>query len=165
MGCHEEAAVPDLAISSVQDWLRREEPDRPWLLEQPVAPAEAQPDVERALVRLGEVLDEAAAKDRAALAAQLQTGPVTDDLRALMGQLGFPRALRLLVWLVQSELPESDAILSAVLETDPSGIGQYLQAALGEASRRALLERIYAPDRLAALMAACEPADGSRAAA
>jgi hypothetical protein len=157
--------VPDLAISSVQDWFRREDPDRPGVLKQPVAPAEAQPDVEQALVRLGHALDEAAARERAALAAQLQTGPVRDDLRALIGQLGFPRALRLLGWLVQSGLPESDAILSAVLETDPSGIGQYLQAALVEAARRALLERIYAPDRLAALMAACEPADGSRAAA
>jgi hypothetical protein len=157
--------VPDLAISSVQDWFRREEPDRPWILEQPVEPAEAQPDVERALVRLGHALDEAAARDRTTLAAQLQTGPVQDDLRALVGQLGFPRALRLLGWLVQSELPESDAILSAVLETDPSGIGQYLQSALVEIARRALLERIYAPDRLAALMAACEPADVSRAAA
>jgi hypothetical protein len=165
MGCHEEAAVPDLARSSVQDWLRREEPDRHGVLEQPVAPAEAQPDVEQALVRLGEALDEAAARHRPALAAQLQAGPVRDDLRALMGQLGFPRALRLLGWLVQSELPESDAILSAVLETDLSGIGQYLQAALVEAARRALLERIYARDRLAALMAACEPADGSRTAA
>jgi hypothetical protein len=157
--------VPDLAMSSVQDWFRREEPGRPWALEQPVAPAEAQPDVERALVRLGHALGEAAARDRAALAAQLQASPLRDDLRALMEQLGFPRALRLLGWLVQSELPESDAILSAVLETDPSGIGQCLQSALVEAARRALLERIYAPDRLAALTAACEPADGSRAAA
>jgi crotonobetainyl-CoA:carnitine CoA-transferase CaiB-like acyl-CoA transferase len=82
-----------------------------------------------------------------------------------MGQLGFPRTLRLLDWLMQAGLPDSDAILAALLEADPSGVGQYLQAALAGAARPTLLERIYAPDRLAALMAACEAADGKQVAA
>jgi hypothetical protein len=157
--------VPDLEIASVLEWFRHEEPNRPDVLEQPVTSAEAHPDVEQALMRLGHVLDEAAVSDRAGLAAQLRRGPARDDLRAVMGQLGLPRTLRLLDWLMQAGLPERDAILAAVLEPDLSGAGQYLQATLAGAARPTLLERIYAPDRLAALMTACEPADGLRVAA
>jgi hypothetical protein len=157
--------VPDLEIASVLDWFRQEAPDRPDVLEQPVTPTEAHPDVAQALARLGQALDEAASKDRNGLAAKLRTTPVRDELRAVMGQLGFPRTLRLLDWLMQAGLPESDAILAALLEADPSGVGQYLQATLAGAARPTLLERIYAPSRLAALMAACEPADGKQVAA
>ena len=157
--------MPDLEISSVLTWFRHEEPDRLDVLERPVTATAAQPEVEQALVRLGQALDEAAAKDLTGLAVQLRTARLRDDLRAVMGQLGFPRTLRLLDWLLQAGLPDSDAVLAAVLDPDPSGIGQYLQAALVGAARPALLERIYAPDRLATLMAACEPADGLQVAA
>ncbi|WP_158746714.1 hypothetical protein [Acidisphaera sp. L21] len=157
--------MPELEISSVLDWLRREEPDRDGILAQSVTSVEAHPDVEAALSRLGGALEEALAVDRAVLASRLRTSLLRDDLRAVMGQLGFPRVLRLLDWLMQAGLPESDAILAAVLEPDPSGIGQYLQATLAGAAKPPLLERIYAPGRLAALMAACEPAVGLRVAA
>ena len=150
--------MPELEISSVLDWLRREEPDRDGILAKSVSSVEAHPDVEAALSRLGGALEQALAVDRALLATRLKTSLLRDDLRAVMGQLGFPRVLRLLDWLMQAGLPESDAILAAVLAPDPSGIGQYLQAALAGAAKPPLLERIYAPDRLAALMAACEPA-------
>jgi hypothetical protein len=157
--------VPELEISFVLEWFRREEPDQPEILEQPGTSAEAHPDAEAVLTRLGRALEEALAGDRAVLATRLQTGPVRDDLRAVMGQLGFPRVLRLLDWLMQAGLPESDAVLAAVLEPDPSGVGQYLQATLAGAAKPPLLERIYAPGRLAALVAACEPAIGLRVAA
>jgi hypothetical protein len=157
--------VPDLEIASVLDWFWHGEPDRSDVLEQPVTAAEGHPDVADGLTRLGKVLDEAALRDRAGFAVWLRTGPVRDDFRAVMGQLGFPRALRLLDWLMQAGLPETDAVLAAVMEPDPSGSGQYLQAALAGVARPTLLERIYAPDRLAALMAACAPADELRVAA
>jgi hypothetical protein len=154
-----------LEISSVLDWFRHEEPNRPDILEQPVTPAEADPGAGKALARLGQALDAAAASNPAGLATGLLRGPLRDEFRALMGQLGFPRTLRLLHWLMQAGLPEGDAVLAAVLEPDPSGIGQYLQAILAGAAKPTLLERIYAPDRLAVLMAACEPADALRVAA
>jgi hypothetical protein len=154
--------VPDLEISSVLDWFRHEEPNRPDILEQPVTPAEADPSAGQALARLGQALDTAAARDPAGLATSLLRGPLRDELRVLMGQLGFPRTLRVLDWLVQAGLPEGDAILAAVLAPDPSGIGQYLQAILAGAARPTLVERIYAPDRLVVLMGACEPADALR---
>ncbi len=157
--------MPDLEIESVLGWFRQEEPNRTDILNQPVTTAEAHADVVLALTRLGRVLDEAAANNLTDLAAPLQAGPARDDLRAVLGQLGFPRILRLLDWVMQAGLPNSDGILAALMEPDPSGTGQYLQAVLADAARPTLLERIYAPERLAALMAACEPAHGLRVAA
>ena len=154
--------MPDLETALVLDWFRHEEPNRSDILEQPVTSAEDHPDVARALTRLGKVMDEVAVRDRVGLAAQLRIGPVRDDLSAVMGQLGFPRTLRLLDWLMQIGLPEADAILAAIMAPDPSGTGQHLQAALVDAARPTLLERIYAPERLAALMAACGSAHGLR---
>ena len=156
--------MPDLEIASVLGWFRYQEPNRSEILAQPVTSAEAHPDVAHALTRLGKVLDEAAERDRPGLAAQLRIGPVREDFRAVMGQLGFPRILRLLDWLMNTGFPEGDAILAALMDPDPSGTGQYLQATLADAARPTLLERIYAPDRLAALMAACDPTHGLRVA-
>jgi hypothetical protein len=161
----EEQIVPDLAKSSVLDWFRNEEPNRPDIAENPVTAAEAHPETEQALIRLGRVLDETAGQDPGGLAAGLLTGPTRDDMRTIIGHLGFPRMLRLLDWIMQAGLPETDAILAAILAPDALGIGQYLQATLSQAARPPLLERIYSPERLTALMAACQPTSGRRGAA
>lgn len=157
--------MPDLESSSVLSWLRVQEPGLPSLLEEPVRPAEAHPDVEAALIRLGEALDTAIVQDPAKLAAALRTDPVRDELRTVLGQLGTPRMLRLLGWIVQAGLPESDAVLGAVLTPEPAGNGQFLQAALAGAVQPPLLERLYAPDRLAMLLNACQPSIDLREAA
>ena len=113
--------MPDLAITSVLSWLRIQEPDRPDLLTKPVRPAESHPDVEVALGRLGESLDHAAAADPIKLAAELRTDPGRNEMRMVIGQLGMPRTLRLLGWVMQEGLPESDAVIGALLAADPAG--------------------------------------------
>jgi hypothetical protein len=157
--------MPDLAITSVLSWLRIQEPDRRDLLTNPVRPAENHPDVEVALGRLGESLDHAAAADPIKLAAELRTDPGRNEMRMVIGQLGMPRTLRLLGWLMQEGLPECDVVVGALLTPDPAGIGQFLQATLSSSARPTLLERLYAPDRLASLLAACQhPTDAREAA-
>ncbi len=157
--------MPNLARSSVLTWLAVQEPDKPDLLENPVTAVEAHPDVEAALIDLGEALDAALALDPAGLAAGLCSDPNRADLRAVLGQLGVPRALRLIGWIMQAGLPDANVVLGAVLAPDSAGNGQYLQAMLSGCMRPALLERLYAPDRLTALLAACQPTDGRRDAA
>jgi hypothetical protein len=148
--------MPDLAITSVLSWLRIQESDKPDLLTNPVRPAESHPDVEVALGRLGESLDHAFAADPIKLAAELRTDPGRNEMRMVIGQLGMPRTLRLLGWVMQEGLPESDAVIGALLAADPAGNAQFLQATLSGSVRPTLLERLYAPDRLAALLAACQ---------
>jgi hypothetical protein len=149
--------MPDLERTSVLTWLQLQEPDKPNLLENPITPAEGHPEVEEALVRLGQALDAALVQDPVALAASLRDGPIHDDMRSILGQLGAPRALRVIGWIMEAGSPESDAVLAAVLAPDPSGIGQFLQGRLSAAARLPLLERIYAPERLGVLMEACQP--------
>ena len=157
--------MPDLTRSSVLAWLAVQEPDKPDLLKSRVMAAEAHGDVEGALVRFGEALDTALSRDPVELATSLRTGPARDDMRTMLGQLGLPRILCLIGWIMQGGLPEGRAVLGAVLTPDPAGNGQFLQAMLADCVRPPLLERLYAPDRLSALLAACQPPAGLREAA
>lgn len=157
--------MPDLAITSVLEWLSAEEPDKPALAINPVRAAEAASPVEDALIRLGSTLDKALLENPVELAAALKRDPARQELRTVMGQLGLPRSLRIMHWIMQGGLPDGDAVLAAVLEPDQPGAGQFLQATLSAAVRPSLLERLYAPERLALLLSACQPAVQVRKAA
>ena len=149
--------MPDLASSPVLTWLQGQEPGSSDFLDSPLVAIEGNRDVEAALVRLGQALDAALARDPVGLSAALQSDPARDEVRTALGQLGAARTLRIVGWVMEAGLPESDIVLGAVLAPDPAGGGQFLQAALSAAMRPSLLERLYAPDRLAALLAACQP--------
>jgi hypothetical protein len=157
--------VPDLARTSVLEWLCVEEPDKPALAMNPLTVVEAAAVVEDALVRLGNALDRSLLEDPAILAATLKADPGCQELRAVMGQLGLPRNLRILHWILQDGIPDGNAVLAAVLERDEAGNGQFLQATLTAAVRPSLLARLYAPERLALLLSACQPAIHAREAA
>ncbi len=144
-----------LERTAVLTWLKEKEPDKPDLLDPPVRPAEARQEVEGALLRLGESLTTALERDPDRLASQFLQGPVRDEFRVLLGQLGAPRALRLIHWLMSAGLPSVDLVLAAVLAPDHTGTGQFLQATLAHAARSPLLERIFAPQRMTALLNAC----------
>ncbi len=145
----------DLNRAAVLDWLKDKEPDKPDLLEPAVRPAEDKPGVEQSLVRMGAAFAAAAERDPQLLATRLTRGPAHDDLRLLLGQLGAPRCLRLIHWLMTAGLPDADAVLAAVLSPDETGTGQFVQATLAHAVRSPLVERIFSPGRLAELLAVC----------
>jgi hypothetical protein len=157
--------VPDLARTSVLEWLHVEEPDKPELATDPVTVVEAAPVVENALVRLGNALDRSLLEGTESLAATLKADPGRQELRTVIGQLGLPRSLRVMHWIMQAGIPDGDAVLAAVLEGDETGTGQFLQATLAAAVRPSLLARLYAPERLALLLNACQPAIQAREAA
>jgi hypothetical protein len=149
--------MPDLAQISVSDWLAVHGRGDPGLDDDPRRPAEARPEVEAALIRLGAALDAAVARDPDGLSTALRTPPLCDSLRTLMGQIGLARIFRLLGWIMEAGLPESDAVMAALVQPDAPGNGQFIQAVLSGAVQPTLLERLYAPDRLAVLLAAMKP--------
>jgi hypothetical protein len=154
----EDPTVPDLAMTSVLEWLRAEEPDNPVLAATPISVVEAAPAVEEGLGRLGRSLDHAMIETSDVLAAVLTSDPGRHELRTIMGQIGLPRCLRIIHWILQDGPQDRDAVLAAVLEADLAGAGQFLQASLCAAARPSLLDRLYAPERLALLLGACQPA-------
>ncbi len=155
----------NLERSAVLAWLKDKEPDKPDLLEPPARPAEARQEVEWALIRLGESLSAALQQSPDRLVSQLLQGPVRDEFRTLLGQLGAPRTLCLIHWLMSAGLPSADLVLAAVLAPDNTGTGQFLQATLAHAARSPLLERIFAPQRMTALLNACPPSNSLKEAA
>jgi hypothetical protein len=149
----EEPTVPDLSRDAVLNWVRSDEPDKLHLTQ---GAATVHPEVEAALRHLGAALDTALACDPNALSRDLLSGPAREDMRAVLGQLDTPSILRLIGWMLREGLPQGDAVLASILAADQTGTGQYLQSVLAQANRPALLARLFAPDRLAALLDACQ---------
>ncbi len=151
--------MPELDTRSVLDWFRSHEPHLAVTLDRPFCPAEEPEETRLALVRLGACLDQARARDATALAAHLRDGSSRDRLTAILAQLGAARLLRLLDWLSEAEFPEPRVLLEAVLRDDPAGTGQAVRQAVSALHRRALLARIFAPERRQALQQACRIAE------
>lgn len=84
----------------------------------------------------------------------LRTGPQANSLKSVIAQLGAARALRVLHWLSELDLPESRALLDTMLR-DRDSEGGAICALINALRRRATLNSIFASDRLAALERAC----------
>jgi hypothetical protein len=149
--------MPNLEQHTVTEWLTELRPaaSREW--PPPVRPVETEADNPERLKVFGSLLDQFAERDLQDFSAALCEAPLRDDLRAVMAQLGAARLMRLLHWLAEIDLPDGDAVVSALVGGDDA-TGHALRAAIAAVTRRALLRRIFAPDRIAALRAACETA-------
>jgi hypothetical protein len=148
--------MPDLSTDSVQSWFATSAPGLDHLDHLATRPIEEDPEVAEALVRLGAALDDARTRDGQALDATLTAEPARSILRAILAQLGFHRMTRLMAWLAES--PGGSLVLQGLLDpADRSGAGDLLRTTLGELHRQALVARLYAAERLEALLAACDP--------
>lgn len=148
--------MPDLERSSVLDWLRQTEPRIAARVASPIRSIEDAQEVRALLMDLGLALD-AGSPDR------VGRGLAKDDARVareIIAQLGVARMLRLLEWIDGATAPEAAAILRiALLQDDTSEAGRALRSTLDVLHRQDLLARIFAPDRLEALIgASTEPA-------
>ncbi|TDH62371.1 hypothetical protein E2C06_12240 [Dankookia rubra] len=145
--------MPDLSPNAVADWLRERDPDVATL--HLLGPVDADPAVLRTMLRLGELLEQALATDAERLSVRLRHPATAVNLRAALAQSGMARRLRLLDWFGERGLPERNAVLALTMGAGPDG--DFIRAELQALQRRALLARIYAPERLQMLLAACQP--------
>ncbi|MBN9560482.1 MAG: hypothetical protein J0H14_07090 [Alphaproteobacteria bacterium] len=147
--------MPNLEQHTVTVWLTELRP-APAAAEWPPAirAVETWDEMPRRLVELGAALDDVARSDLETLANALRHGALGDDLMVVMAQLGAARIMRLLHWLSEIDLPECHAVITALLKDD-GGSGRALRAAVAAVTRQATLRRIFAPERIAALEAAC----------
>ena len=146
--------MPNLNEQYVTSWLAewRGSPSSDW--PPSVRPIERQDGLPDLLAALGDALEAGARSRAGSLCEQIQAEPQANSLRSVLAQLGAARALRVLHWLSELDLPESRAVLDAMLR-DRSDEGAALCALVDALRRRATLHRIFAPDRLAALERAC----------
>lgn len=147
--------MPDLDEQGATAWLRSWQPAPAPDWPPAIRPIEQAPGVAERLASLGALLDEAAAADPAALCGRLADTSTTDRLRTVIAQLGAARMLRLLHWLPEAGLPESEGVLRALLH-DAGPEGAAMRRAVEAFRRRVVLHRVFAPERLATLEAAAE---------
>ena len=150
--------MPNLEQYAVTKWLTALRPAAAmseW--PPPIRAIETETDNSERLQALGSIFDELIPEELRHLSTALKEPPFRDDLRAVMAQLGAARLMRLLNWLAEIDLPGCHAVISALVGGDDA-TGHALRAAIAAVTRRALLRRIFAPDRIAALHAACETA-------
>ena len=63
--------------------------------------------------------------------------------------------LRLMHWLAETGMPDVRTVMTALVQAD-SPAANALRAAIDAVTRRALIRRMFAPERISALEAACE---------
>lgn len=148
--------MPNLEQADATAWLSEWRPDPAnTLWPPPVRPIETEGDLPSRLAQLGRALDAAADTERDALASSLLDRPLCPDLSAVLAQLGAARTLRILHWLAERDIPDCHRIIGGLLHDDrPAGCA--LRAAVQAVLRRATLDRMFAPERIAALQTACE---------
>jgi hypothetical protein len=148
--------MPNLERDAVVGWLRELRPETVFVEWPPaVRPIETESSVSSQLTALGETLDQFDQSDLQALARSLQTNPLRDDLTAVLAQLGAARMLRLMHWMAETGMPEVHTVIGALVQADTPAANA-LRAAADGVTRRALIRRMFAPERISALEAACE---------
>jgi hypothetical protein len=149
--------MPDLEQHAITEWLTELRPaaSREW--PPAVRAMETEADNPERLKAFGSLLDQLAKGELQDFSAALREAPLRDDLRAILAQLGAARLMRLLHWFAEIDLPGCDAVISTLVGGDDAN-GRALRAAIAAVTRRALLRRIFAPDRITALRTACEAA-------
>ena len=148
--------MPDLERVAVVEWLKNLRPEAVSLEWPPaVRPNEAEGSVSVQLQALGEALDRFEKADPQALVRALQANPLRDDLTAVLAQLGAARMLRLMHWLAETGMPDVHTVIGALVQAD-SPAANALRAAIDAVTRRALVRRMFAPERISALETACE---------
>jgi hypothetical protein len=150
--------MPDLEHRAVTDWLTELRPavaGQEW--PPAVRPLEMEVGHPEELVALGRALDDLGEDHIAELARALRVSPFRDDVRVVLAQLGAARLLRILHWLPEQGIPDCNLVIAALIEgVSPEACA--LRAGLAALSRRAILRRIFDPERIALLTAACTPA-------
>ena len=151
--------MPNLDTTTAQDWLRALQPgqDLPdW--PPPIRAIEEPSQHARALIDLGDDLDQSRAAGDDAIRALLDDPAALEDLRACLSQLGAARLLTLMHFLSERQDPIATPP-AIILSNSHTPEATALRSALRMLSRRFTLHRMFSPERLSALRTAIADAN------
>ena len=148
--------MPDLSADVVAAWLYEKEPVIAVDLATSVPSSEEHEVVLPAVLRFGLLMDDALARDPDKFRTRLKDEAVLANARTALAQIGQGRRLRVIHWL--AEIPDFNDLPTALLGADNSSSAQFLRAEIRNLHRRALLDRMFSPNRIAALLDACSVA-------
>ena len=146
--------MPNLEQQAVTGWLAELRPDDHTTWPPAIRPIEATGRAPDQLVALGAALDALVPTDLRRLRDALHDDRLLTELRSALAQFGAARTLRLLHWLAEVDLPDCHDVIATLTQGQDAG-AQALRATIEAVTRRAMVRRMFAPDRIAALERAC----------
>ena len=149
--------MPALDKASVEQWLRRHEPDVAAYAATPNIQADDMPGVLSEMIVLGQALDRAAARDPNRLDILLQQPAARSVMRAVLGHASIARRARLLNWLSQAALPNRHLVMLGLLADEPgvppeADAGRIARESIRKLNRTVLLARLFSPERVERLL-------------
>ena len=145
--------MPNLATEPVRAWLEEIHPEiTPDDWPSPIRAIEAPARHQNLLTEFGAELDTAAGT------ANWDLSESVDVLRPVLAQCGAARLLAVLHWGLQTNLPDAPHLTSLITRGDDPN-ARALASALGAVALRATLHRMFSPERVAELEAACVMAE------
>ncbi len=154
--------MPKLEQQVVTGWLAEVRPEDFPTWPPAIRPIEAMGLAPEQLIALGTALDGLVPTDLGRLRDALRDDPLLSELRSAMAQLGAARALRLLHWLAEVDLPDCNDVI-ATLTRGQDAAARALRATIEAVTRAAMVRRMFAPERIAALERACADVEETRA--
>lgn len=144
-----------LDLATVSEWLQTQ-PGGHCVTESGLG-EDAMASVSMALENLAERFETELASDPDAFSARLTSPAGQTAFRQLAQHLSIGRRLRILAWLVEAKVPNAGLVLTSLFNPDgaPAGSGPALLGDVRRLHRAALLEEMFATERTALVMAAC----------
>jgi hypothetical protein len=146
--------MPNLEQQAVTGWLAAWRSDDHTTWPPAIRPIEATGRAPDQLVTLGATLDALVPTDLMRLRDALRDDRLLTELRSALAQFGAARTLRLLHWLAEVDLPDCHDVIATLTQGQDAG-AQALRATIEAVTRRAMVRRMFAPNRIAALERAC----------
>ncbi len=146
--------MPNLEQQAVQSWLEALRPYDQFVWPPAIRPIESTRQSPEQLVALGNVLDELIPADLKRLRDAFRDERLLTEFRSAMAQFGAARTLRLLHWLAEVDLPDCKDVIAKLTQGQEPG-ARALRATIEAVTRAAMVRRMFAPDRIAALELAC----------
>jgi len=152
--------MPALDKASVEQWLRRREPDVAARAVTADIQADDMPGVLSEMIRLGHALDQAAEHDPNRLDILLRQPAARSGLRAVLGHASPARRVRLLDWLSGAPLPNRHLVAHGLLADEPgvppeADAGRITRESIRQLNRGTLLARLFSPERVTRLLSTC----------
>ncbi len=152
--------MPALDKASVEQWMRRHEPDAAARAITADIQADDMPGVLSEMIRLGHALDRAAAHDPNRLDLLLQQPVARSGMRTVLGHASPARRVRLLDWLSGAALPNRHLVTGGLLADEPgvppeADAGRIARESIRQLNRGALLARLFSPERITRLLSTC----------
>ncbi len=151
--------MPNLTTTDVRAWLGSTSPAiaaGEW--PPPIRMIEDSHDHPDLLASLGTALDHGLEADASRIAALLTEAPGLAQLRPILAQFGAARLLRILHWSLEADLGDAHR-LTSLLTASNDHSARALRAALSALALRSAIDRVFSPERVSALEAACAPTE------